>query len=241
MDRITGAFSRPLDIQALLKTNDISPEVQSHLSKVYATLSLTVICAILGVVAHLQFHIGGILSAIATMGIMILLSMDREGSIPKRLALVTAFGFFQGATAGELVRYALHVDPSILITAFLATVVVFVSFSLSSMLSRRRSWLYLGGYLGSVLFYMFLLSLANIFLRSQLAYDINLYLGLLVFCGYILYDTQLIIEKASGGSTDFIWDALELFIDFVAVFIRVLRILLEHTERGKRKQNSNNR
>jgi FtsH-binding integral membrane protein len=241
MDRVFGTFNRPLDLQALLKTNEISPEVQSHLSKVYATLTLCVFCAIFGVLAHLQYHIGGVLSGIATIGLLFLLAADREGSVPKRLALLGCFGFFQGASLGELINYALHVDPSILVTAFLATTVVFVSFTLSSMLSRRRSWLFLGGYLSSICLFMCVLSLVNLFFRSPLAFEFNLYVGLFVFCGYIVYDTQLIIEKASIGSTDFVWDALELFIDFVAVFVRVLIILLRNQEKDKRKSNSGNR
>jgi len=86
--------------------------------------------------------------------------------------------------------------------------------------------LFLGGTLSSMLFYLFLLSVVQIFVKSTFINNINLYLGLFMFCGYILYDTQLIIEKSDRGSTDFVWDALELFIDFVAVFVRVLIILL---------------
>lgn len=38
------------------------------------------------------------------------------------------------------------------------------------------------------------------------------YVGLLVFVGYIVYDTQLIIELAANGETDFLWHAVQLFI-----------------------------
>jgi len=87
-----------------------------------------------------------------------------------------------------------------------------------------------------MLFYMFLLSLVQYFVRSTLINNINLYLGLFMFCGYILYDTQLIIEKADRGSTDFVWDALELFIDFVAIFVRVLIILLQNSGSKDKKK-----
>lgn len=53
-----------------------------------------------------------------------------------------------------------------------------------------------------------------------------MYLGLLVFVGYIVVDTQEIIEKAHLGDLDYVKHALTLFTDFVAVFVRILIIMV---------------
>lgn len=55
---------------------------------------------------------------------------------------------------------------------------------------------------------------------------LQLYFGLLVFVGYIVVDTQDIIEKAHFGDLDYVKHALTLFTDFVAVFIRILIIMV---------------
>lgn len=66
---------------------------------------------------------------------------------------------------------------------------------------------------------MFQITLINIMLQA------HLYLGLMLMCGFVLFDTQLIIEKRRMGSKDFVQHALELFIDFIGMFRRLLIIL----------------
>lgn len=46
-----------------------------------------------------------------------------------------------------------------------------------------------------------------------------------MMCGFVLYDTQLIIEKCRAGNKDFVTHALDLFIDFIGIFKRLLIIL----------------
>lgn len=110
---------------------------------------------------------------------------------------------------------------------FTGTTVVFVSFSISALLAARGRWLFLGGTLMSMLNAMFLFSFINLFLRSTFLYQAHLYVGLFVICGFVIYDTQLIIEKYHIGSRDFIMHSLDLFIDFVGVFRHLLVILTQ--------------
>lgn len=110
---------------------------------------------------------------------------------------------------------------------FTGTTVVFVSFSISALLAARGRWLYLGGTLMSMLNIMILFSFVNLFLRSTFIYQAHLYVGLFVICGFVIYDTQLIIEKYHIGSRDFIMHSLDLFIDFVGVFRHLLVILTQ--------------
>ena len=67
----------------------------------------------------------------------------------------------------------------------------------------------------------------------------ELYLGLAVMCGCVLFDTQLIVEKKRNGDDDFIWHCIDLFVDIVAIFRRLLIILAQKvrclSESGKNK------
>lgn len=44
-------------------------------------------------------------------------------------------------------------------------------------------------------------------------------------CGFVLFDTQLIIEKAENGDKDFMWHWADLFFDFVTLFRKLMIIL----------------
>lgn len=46
-------------------------------------------------------------------------------------------------------------------------------------------------------------------------------------CGFIIYDTQLIIAKHQMGNKDFIVHSLDLFMDFIGVFRHLLVILTQ--------------
>merc|ERR1719174_374071 len=77
--------------------------------------------------------------------------------------------------------------------------------------------------LSTLLFLGFL----NIFFRSQLLFQAHLYIGLAIFCGFVMFDTQVIIRKARNGDKDFIAHSLDLFIDFVQIFRKVLILLMQ--------------
>lgn len=52
-----------------------------------------------------------------------------------------------------------------------------------------------------------------------------------MFCGYVFYDTQCIIgrvEKLGISNADFVSDAVQLYVDFSAIFVRILIILMRH-------------
>ncbi|XP_006824591.1 putative Bax inhibitor 1, partial [Saccoglossus kowalevskii] len=80
-----------------------------------------------------------------------------------------------------------------------------------------------------------MLSLLNIFLGSVLILKVNLYLGLAIMCFFVLYDTQLIVEKFRLGDDDYIWHSVDLFLDFVNIFRKLLIILAMNKEDKKKK------
>jgi FtsH-binding integral membrane protein len=233
--------ARQIKLDTITNFSHLSAEIQQHLVKVYSTLVVLIAFSAIGCISAMYLNISqgiGVLGTLATViYLTVFTSYEPFKSQNTRLATVCAFGFFEGVTLSNLIAHTLEVDPNILTIAFLATLTIFACFSGAALLSKRREYLYLGGVLSSATSMLLMMSLFNIFFRTSFVPWVHLYGGLLMFIGYVVYDTQVIIERASMGITgqDYIAHALELFIDAVAIFVRILVILLKKDEDKKKK------
>jgi len=171
----------------------------------------------------------------AIIALLLLYATPDNGRNEKlRLGYLFGFAFLTGLSTGPLMDYVLKIDPSIVSTAFFGTCIVFACFTAAAIYAPDRKYLYLGGILMSLLSTMFWMALINIFVGSRFLFQLNLYAGLAVMCGFILYDTQLIMEKKRRGDNDYIWHSVDLFIDFMDIFRRLAIILAQKEERKKK-------
>lgn len=222
---------------SLKNLREISPTVQSHLKRVYLALCCALVASAIGAYLHILWNIGGFLTTIGSMATIGWLLATPAYLEHKRMSLLMAAAAFQGASIGPLIEVAMDFDPSILVGAFVGCGVAFGCFSAAAMVARRREFLYLGGLLSSGLAMLFWLHFASaIFGGSMAFFKFELYFGLLLFVGYIVVDTQEIIEKAHLGDLDYVKHALTLFTDFVAVFVRILIIMLKNASEKEDKK-----
>jgi FtsH-binding integral membrane protein len=225
-------------LKTLTDFSHLEQPVVDHLKNVYLTLTgvigISAIGAYFQIVTNFSTTLASILTFVFLLGITF--STYSGVSQEKRLALLGLFGFFEGASLGSLINHVIKIDPSIVTTALFCTTAIFVAFSAAAMFAQRRQYLYLGGYLSFSVLFMCIASFVNIFTQSTGINWILLYGGLVVFMGYVIYDTQVIIEKASHGDFNFVNHSLELFIDFVAIFVRILIILSDKKKKKNERE-----
>uniref|UniRef100_A0A2K5JCJ6 Bax inhibitor 1 n=1 Tax=Colobus angolensis palliatus TaxID=336983 RepID=A0A2K5JCJ6_COLAP len=202
----------------VLRNFDITPSTQQHLKKVYASFALCMFVAAAGSYVHVVTHF---VQAFILVWVLIIHNLG---------CLI-----FLRVGLGPALEFCIAVNPSILPTAFMGTAMIFTCFTLSALYARRRSYLFLGGILMSALSLLLLSSVGNVFFGSIWLFQANLYVGLVVMCGFVLFDTQLIIEKAENGDQDYIWHCIDLFLDFVTLF-RKLMMILAMNEKDKKKE-----
>jgi len=238
-DRFSQGGQSKFDPKVIFNFANLDKDTRSHLKNVYACVAVEIIVAALGAAINCYLkssvlHFGGIIGLFV---FMYLTATSHNSAAPlKRLGYVSALAGCVGLESSYLIDYVISVDPSIIVTAFVTTSVVFVCFSLSALYAERRSMLFLGSFLMTALSGLMILSLANLFFRVPSLALFAVYASLVISCLFVMYDTQLVVEKKRLGDNDFIWHSVDLFIDFVIIF-KDLMIILTDKEKKKRRSN----
>mmetsp|Transcript_11311 Transcript_11311/g.20435 ORF Transcript_11311/g.20435 Transcript_11311/m.20435 type:complete len:244 (-) Transcript_11311:1210-1941(-) len=231
-----SSFSQmPLD--KIFTFSHLTPRIKSHLCNVYLTLAAALALATVGVLADIKYHLGGQITFLVSLFGMLWLAATPPTKVNQtsRGGVLGAISFSQGCSIGPLLDAVIDVSPAIIAWATAATSTVFLCFSLAALVARRRSFLYLGGILSSAVMMLSLMRIGSMF-GFGLSISFELYLGLAVFMGYVVFDTQMIVEKANRGDTDHVMHALELFQDFVSIFVRLVIILTQKEQNKSRKE-----
>lgn len=207
---------------------DAPDEVRvAFIRKVYLTLlgSLLVtlfsgwICTQPGVLEttlSLQFPI-----MIATFVVLIALSFARRTN-GLNLALLALFSALEGALIGPLVAFYERQAPGIGMTASVLTLSIFGGLSAYALISRK-DFSYLGGMLFVGLIAMIVAGLVLMFFHIAAMELVYCLAGVLLFCGFVLYDTSQIVHRL--GPDDVVTGTISLYLDFINLFLFILRIL----------------
>lgn len=219
--------------KSLMDFTPLNKSQKRHMRRVYSMLTLGILSTALGALFDIYvFRVPHFVAIIATIGfIFATVSSSTTNDSLKRSGYFLGFAFSKGILIASLLEIAHRIHPAIISTAFFISLAIFAAFALTAMFATERSFLFLGGVLSSVVFYMGLAGLANIFFQSQIIFDIQLYGGLLVFLGYVLFDTQVALEESKSGNADYVRRALDFYIDLSAIFVRILIILIKQQQK----------
>lgn len=158
---------------------------------------------------------------------------DPTNSLQKH-AFWAAFSVSQGLFLAPFYFY----NPAILARAGLYTLGTVGSLSYIAATAKTDQYLYLGGPLLAGLTVIILSGLAPMVLpvtavRTLALTDaISIYGGIAIFGGYVLYDTQKIMQRARLGYRDAVAESLSLELDAINLFIRFV-IMLTGGQRRK--------
>lgn len=166
------------------------------------------------------------------------LVMGLSWGLSRMSAAVATGGFILYAALSGVTLAAIFLvyTTESIASTFLVTASVFGAMSLYGYTTQRdlTSW---GSFLFMALIGLLIASLVNIFLQSTAIYWVTTYAGVLIFVGLTAYDTQKLKRLSSNinerDTETFqkmvILGALTLYLDFINLFLYLLRLL------GKRR------
>ncbi|MED3562870.1 Bax inhibitor-1/YccA family protein [Bacillus xiapuensis] len=134
------------------------------------------------------------------------------------------FTFISGITLYPIVaHYLATTGANTVIMAFATTTVVFTGIAIYGTKSKRN-FSFLGGFLLAAILALVAISIFNIFwplsTTGMLAYS---FIGVMVFSGYVLFDFSR-MKHYGVSAEDVPLMALSLYLDFINLFISILRI-----------------
>ena len=172
----------------------------------------------------------------AVLGNRMLLYALIFGELGLVIAISAAINKISASTAGMLfmIYAALNgvtmstlfvvFTSSSIASTFVVTAGMFGAMSLFGYLTKSdlTSW---GSFLFMGLIGVVIASLVNIFLQSPMIAWVMSICGVVVFTGLTAYDTQKIKQMGNRGTKGAILGALTLYLDFINMFIMMLRLL----------------
>ncbi len=157
---------------------------------------------------------------VAQLGLVFAIAARADRMSP---ALATGLFLLYSATNGVIFAlvFELYTSQSIF-TAFAVTAGMFGAMALYGYVTKTDL-----SKLGSILFMaligLILATVVNIFVANEALYWITTYAGVAIFAGLTAYDVQK-IKRYEGGQGDAIRGALSLYLDFINMFLFLLRI-----------------
>ncbi|RIA88703.1 inhibitor of apoptosis-promoting Bax1-domain-containing protein [Glomus cerebriforme] len=160
-----------------------------------------------------------IVSVIASFVFLLLLAWKRR-SYPLNYVFLTGFTLVESYMVGSTVTY---IDKSLVLQALILTTGIFIGLTLFTFQSKY-DFSGMAPYLFGALWIIVIIGFIGIFFPFDKTFDLIIAIGTaILFCGFIIYDTYNIMNRLSPE--EYIVAAVDLYLDFVNLFIAILRIL----------------
>jgi hypothetical protein len=142
---------------------------------------------------------------------------------PYNYILLFLFTISMGYSAATL---CVGISKTIVLIAIAMTLGITVALTIYA-LTVKDQFVLVHAFLYSFLTTVVEIIIFYFFFNYQLVLTLELFAGLLVYCAYLIFDTQMIFDKFGNGYEieDYIIAALNVYIDIIQIFIRILLIL----------------
>lgn len=149
--------------------------------------------------------------------------MMKKNEYPANYQVMFAFVTVMGVNIGVVcaIFYAAGKGMAIMQAVFV-TAAIFLSLTAYAHITKS-DFSFMGGFLICALFANMIFGIIAFYSGSTWGSFLYHVIGVLIFCGFILYDTAALIHKY--GCDDYIIASIELYLDIVNLFLHILALL----------------
>ncbi len=199
--------------------------INKVLRNTYMLLSLTLLFSALTAGLSMMLHVSHVVSLVCSFGALglIWLVLPRTAHTAAGIGVVFAITGLLGFGLGPILNHYLSLSngPELIATSLGGTGVIFLALS-GYVLTTRRDFSFMGGFLMVGIMIAVVAMLANIFLQIP-ALSLALSAAIiLIMSGFILFDTSRIIH---GGEANYVNATVSLYLSLYNIFVSLLQLL----------------
>jgi len=163
------------------------------------------------------------LIGVIVISCMFACSKDMRSNVPTNYCLLLLFTIFEGHTVA--IACAVY-DPEVVVLALIATAGIFLVVTGYAITAKRDFTIAWQIMLTLALASLFV-GIVRIFYNTAGMELVGCFVGILAGCYYILYDTQMIFGgyQHSFELDDYILAALNIYVDIIILFLKLLKFL----------------
>src|SRR5574344_761701 len=155
--------------------------------------------------------------------VIVLSALSHKLSFQLSILMFGLYSFVSGLTFAIIFSYfsIQSIMTVLLVTTFMFVLFVFLGDILKVDLTKYSTYIYVG------LIVVFISTIANIFIGNNVLDIIISIIAILLFLGITMYDIQKIKKLSNMGNEPkklYVTGALDLYLDFINIFIRLLSI-----------------
>ena len=223
--------------------DNISYEVSDYLKNVYFQLATTIMFWSSGFLSypHLQNFVpkSKILQLFIILVLMIPIIIYRYQERYWKKILLYCLGFSKGTFIGNFINVMEINCPGAIRLSMTITIIIFSTMSLLSGRIKNRIGFYFSSILFSCINSLVIVHLLHyLFDIFPINYLLNfdIYFGITLFSLYVCFDTQKIIYDVNNNLKDTEYHSLELFLDFINIFIRIFLMFVKGKKDNNKKE-----
>jgi len=198
--------------------------INKVLKNTYMLLGMTLAFSAVTATIATMVGIGPMASLVLMLvGFGLLFVVSKTADSSKGLFWTFAFTGVMGASLGNMLNHYLAManGPALIMQALGTTALIFFALS-AYVLTTRKDFSFMGGFLMAGMIAVLVAIIANIFLQIPMLQLVISSVVVLIMSGLILFDTSRIIN---GGETNYIRATVSLYLNVFNIFVHLLSIL----------------